>query len=294
MSLSNPDKIFFPKERITKQDILEYYLDVAHLILPLIKDRPITMHRYPSGITEKGFIQKNIPESVPKTLKTVQIKKKSSGEMTQLICQSKKALMYLVDIGCLTFHIPLSKTTHLNKPDRLIFDLDPSTKDFSKVKSAAFDLKEILEDELKLKTFVMTTGSKGLHIVIPIKPLLKFDEVRDFAKQVAQVLVSKNPKAYTIETRKAKRGRKVFIDYLRNGFAQTSVAPFSLRATDKASIAMPIDWKTLKKPFIKSDSFTLKQSKKYLQKNKNPWLNLSQSSQNLSKAKKLLDKLVKE
>lgn len=292
MNITHPNKVLFPKEGLTKQDLLDYYLLVSHFMLPLIKNRPVTMHRFPQGINKQGFIQKNLAKNRPKSLKVIKLSGKNLGQVTYLLCNSKEALIYLVNQACIPIHITLSQSKKINNPDRLIFDLDFNGKDFSKVKQAAFDLKVILEEELQLKSYVMTTGSKGLHIWVPIRPTMEFDQVREFAKNVAALLVSRNPKDYTLELKKSKRRGRVFIDYLRNGLAQTAVAPYSIRATPEATIAMPLNWNQLKKASIEPKTFTLKNIKKYLSKNKNPWTGIRSKSQGLSKAIKKLSLLL--
>lgn len=287
--LKHLDKVLFPIDKITKEDLLVYYLNVAALMLPLVKNHPLTQHRFPDGIDKDGFIQKNINTSLSK-IKTVSVVKKENKEISMLLCNNKETLIYLVNQGCIAFHIALSRANNLDKPDKVVFDLDPSTKNFEKVKEAAFALKELLEVELKLKTFIMTTGSKGLHIIIPIKPLLHFDKVKEFSKKVAQFLCERNPQKFTIEIRKNKRKNKVFIDYLRNAYNQTSVAPYSVRALKGAPIAMPISWKDLKNKKMDSQCFCLKNYKKELLKI-SPWVGFNSTKQNLTTAIKKLEKL---
>ena len=151
-----------------------------------------------------------------------------------VLCNNKETLKYLANQACITPHIWLSRSDNLDCPDQMIFDLDPPGNDFSLVLEAARDLREVLEKGCKLKTFVMTTGSKGLHVVVPIKPAHTFDEVRNYAKEIAAFLVEQKMGKYRLNPRKTKRGRKLFIDYLRNGYAQTSVASYAVRSLDGA------------------------------------------------------------
>lgn len=288
--LTHPKKMLFPSDKITKEDLLEYYLSVASLLLPLIKDHVITQHKFPSDIHHQGFIQKNIQAELPRKVKSTPVIKKENNQVIHmLLCNNKETLAYLVNQGCISLHSSLSKKEKPYCPDKLVFDLDPSTSDFEVVRKAAWTLKGVLNGELKLNTFLMTTGSKGLHIVIPIKPTMHFDQVREFAKKIAMLLCQREPKSYTIEVRKNKRGKKVFIDYLRNAYNQTSIAPYSVRALDGAPIAMPIRWEELCKLSCSQD-FTLKNYKKKMKNN--PWVSFNSKRQSLKWAMKELDKLL--
>lgn len=186
IEITNPEKVLFPKSQITKKDLIEYYLNIADRMLPLIKDRPITMFRYPNGIAEEHFVQKNASDYFPKWIKTKSIQKEDKSHISMVICNDKKTLVYLANQACITPHIWLSRKDSLDKPDRLIFDLDPPGKNFDHVVQGAFDLKELLENEFKITPFLMTTGSKGVHVVIPIKRELVYEKVRQFAKKIGQ------------------------------------------------------------------------------------------------------------
>ncbi len=258
---------------------------------PLIKDRAVTLERYPSGIEKKGFLQKDCKKKPPAFLKLLKTSKKDGSFINMHLCNNKESLTYLVNQGTITFHAALSKKASL-KPDRVIFDLDPSVSGFKLVREAAFLLKEILEDMLSLKCYVMTTGSRGLHVVVPITQALEFDKVRAFAKDVASYMSDLEPKKYTTEVRKSKRGKRVFIDYLRNSYSQTAVAPYSVRALPKAPIAMPITWDELKSPKMHAQFFLLKEVKKSLEKKHNDNAKIVALKQNLSTSIKTLSKII--
>ncbi len=284
--ISNKQKILFPISNITKEQFIDYYKKIAKKILPLIKDRPITLQRFPEGVNGQIFFQKKAMDYYPKWIKTVSIKRQKNTPIKMPIINDLDSLLYIANqVGVL--HIWLSKKDKLNIPDRLIFDLDPPGNDFSKVIEAAKDLKKLL-DFLKLPSFLMTTGSKGLHVVVPIKREKTFDEVRGFAKKIALILSNQNPKKYTIETRIEKRKNRVFIDYLRNAFAQTQVAPYSIRPIENAPIATPISWKELSKD-INSQSFNIKN---ILKRKTNPFSSLDSKSVSLKKAFKQIEKFL--
>jgi len=280
VEITHKDKLLFPKDKISKEDLAKYYARVAKQMLPLIRDRPISMLRFPDGINKIGFFQKRAPETTPKWIRTAKVKRKTEGPIPMILCQEKDALIWLANQNCITPHIWLSKIDKPDLPDRMIFDLDPPTKkEFPAVVEAALLLKEILEKKTKCKAFVMTTGSKGLHVVVPIQRKLPFDALRAIARQIAEELVKKDPKKFTMETRKNKRRGRVYIDVLRNGFAQTSVAPYAVRALPGAPVATPLFWKELQDKKLRSDFYTLRTIGARLQKN--PWKGIEKSAKSV-------------
>jgi len=278
VEITNKEKVFFPKDQITKGDLIKYYEAVASRMLPLIKDRPISMKRYPDGIKKGGFVQKEVSDYFPSWLKTKGVKKEE-GVVKMVLCNTKDALRYLVNQACITPHIWQSRVPSLKQPTRVVFDLDPPGKDFKTVIEAAKHLREILEHDFKMKTFVMTTGSKGLHVVVPIKAVHTFEEVRDFAKGVGKIMVDEEPTLYTLNPRKSGRKSKLFIDYLRNGYGQTAVAPYAVRALDGAPVAMPIAWGEVTSR-LSPQTFTLKMIKRRLSK-ADPWKGMERSAREL-------------
>ncbi len=280
MEISHPDKILFPKDKITKQELADYYASVSRLMLPLIKNRPISMKRYPRGIKQPGFFQKNAPEGMPSWVKTSKVSRKEREAIHMILCNDKKTLLWLANQNCITPHIWLSRVDKPLFPDRMIFDLDPPPrKGFKDVVEGAFMLKQALEKTFKLTPYVTTTGSKGLHVVVPIKRTRHFDEVRAFARSVAEHLVEYDPKKFTMQVRKNKRQGRLFIDILRNGEKQTVMAPYSVRPLDGAPIATPLSWDELKKSDLRSDTYNIRNFHKRLKKN--PWAGMDRSAKNL-------------
>ncbi len=258
IAISHPDKIIYPKLGITKLEMVEYYEKVAENMLPYLKDRPLTLHRFPNGIGDDGFYQKSAGDYFPSFIKRVEIKTEE-GSNTQVICNNKKSLIYLANQGTLEFHIWLAKADKLTMPDKVVFDLDPSGNNFNKVKDAAKYVREYLLKQ-GLEPQLMTTGQQGLHLRYTHRRTKTFDERRTDVKQMALELEKKYPKLLTTAVRKDNREGKLFLDYLRNAYAQTSVCPYSLRANEAAGIAMPISWDELDS--LKSASeFTLKDFK---------------------------------
>jgi bifunctional non-homologous end joining protein LigD len=278
IELTNLNKILFPKSDITKKDLINYYYQIYPLILPFIQDRPITMFRYPNGINKEYFVQKNISDFFPKWIKTATVSKKNNESIKMLICNDLKTLIYLVNLACITPHIWLSYLPKLKTPDRLIFDLDPPNGKIELVIEGALDLKELLQKEFSISAYIMTTGSRGVHIVVPIAKELSFEKVKLFAKKIAEILVEKKPKLYTIEMRKEKRNEKLFIDYHRNAYAQTVVAPYAVRAIESAPVAVPIEWIELKKLNIKAFNI-----KTVLKRDKKVWSDFFKKKYSLKK-----------
>jgi len=281
VEITHPDKVLFPKGKITKKEFADYYAAAARLMVPHLKNRPLSMKRYPKGIKQPGFFQKNAPQGMPSWVKTVKIGKKEGGAIDMILCNDKNSLLWLANQNCIAPHIWLSRVDKPDHPDRLIFDLDPpSGKDFASVVEAALLLRKILEKKHKLKTFVMTTGSKGLHVVVPIKRTRTYDEVREFAKEVAEELTKEDPKKYTTAVRKEKRRGRIYIDVMRNSHGATAVAPYSARPREGAPIATPLNWAELKSPSLRSDSYNIRNIKPRLRKN--PWSRMEASAKVLS------------
>ncbi|MBK6264970.1 non-homologous end-joining DNA ligase [Marivirga sp. S37H4] len=290
VGVTNQNKLLFPKAGISKIDLIEYYLAMAEHIIPYTKDRPVTMHRFPDGIGGKSFYQKEASDYFPDWLDTVKVPKED-GEIEMVMINKKASLTYLANQGCITPHIWLSKKDKIDYPDKLVFDLDPSDNDFNVVIQAAKDFRKLLEDELDLKTFIMTTGSKGLHIIVPIIRNKNFDEVREFASGVCKIIANDKPDDYTTEIRKDKRKGRLFLDYMRNSYAQTSVMPYAVRALEGAPVATPLFWKELQGK-MNAQRYTLSNIQKRIENEENPWENYYKSRKSLSKPMQILEKML--
>lgn len=271
IEISNEDKVFFPESGTTKGSIIHYYTDIAPIMLPHVQERPVTMHRFPDGIEGEGFYQKEIPDYFPQWVDRVRIKKKEGGENEQVVCNNAAALVYLANQACITPHVWLSRTDRLNYPDKLVFDLDPPGDEFEPVRKAAYTLKDMLK-ERGLTPFVMTTGSRGVHVVAPLDRSQDFNAVRAFAENLADVLAQEDPQHLTTEQRKTKRGSRVFLDMLRNSYAQTSVAPYAVRAKPGAPVATPLEWEELED--TTSQSYTIKAILRRMGQKSDPWKSL--------------------
>lgn len=291
IELKNQEKVFFPETEITKGDLIEYYGKISESILPYLENRPLSLNRFPDGINKEGFYQKETPDYFPDWIETVEIEKKEGGTNSQVVCNDKASLIYLANQGTLSFHPWLSRISDIQKPDKLVFDLDPPQGNFEIVLHGARELYSILAEKLGLNPFVMTTGSKGLHVTCPLKPDKNFDDVRSFAKNVADYLAENNPDAFTVETRKDNRKGRLFIDYLRNVYAQTSIPPYSVRAREGAPVAAPLDWDELNKSGVNSQLYTIKNIFKRLSQKDDPWKYFTNKAVTLEASVEKLDKL---
>lgn len=287
VEISNEEKIFFKDSGISKGALIEYYRRIAGIMLPHMKNRPLMMQRFPDGIGGEGFYQKDVPEYFPGWLQRVVVPRKEDGRVTHALCNNAASLVFMADQACITFHLWLSRADLLDVPDRMIFDLDPMNGDFEKARKAALLLRDFLE-ELELKSFVMTTGSRGVHVAVPLRRKMKFDAVRSLARQIAASLTATYPEELTVEQSIAKRKGRLFIDTNRNGYAQTSVAPYSVRAGAGAPVAAPLQWDELEKGTVNARSFTIGNIFRRLGQTEDPWKEMLQSRQGLAKAEELL------
>lgn len=245
VEVSNPDKTLFPDAGVTKADVARYYERIGPHMLPMMRDRALTMHRFPDGISTDGFFQKNAPGHFPDWIARHRLTKENGG-VDHVVANDVATLVYLADQGCITPHVTLSRVDRPHHPDRMVFDLDPpeESEDLDLLHTAVEAVRDVLE-EADLTGFLMTTGSKGYHIVVPRRRSAMFDEVREEARRIGELAAGEHPDLLTIEQRKAKRGGRVFVDYLRNSYAQTTVAPYALRAIESAPVATPLSWDEL-------------------------------------------------
>src|ERR1051326_3952198 len=222
IAISNPEKILYPESVIRKEEIIEYYDKVSKYVLPFLKDRPVSLQRYPNGINGETFFQKSVPEYYPEFIKRVAVID-SEGEKQHGIINGRKALIYIANTAALHIHTWQSSTKKLEYPDQIIWDLDPSDESFEKVRIAARLLKYFLEEKLDLHPYLKTTGSKGVHILVPVERKYTYDEIKTFTREVGEYMTRAVPQLFTMEIRKIKRGKKVLIDYLRNQYGHTAI-----------------------------------------------------------------------
>ena len=295
VDLSHTDKVLFPgQDEITKGDLIEYYAQVADRMLPYLRERPIAMARYPDGITGPRIFQKNVPDYFPDWVTRAEVKKQD-GVLNHVICDKPATIVYLANQACIELHAFLSRLDRLDRPDQLIFDLDPPDADhFGDVRTAALRLRDLLADELGLTPFVKTTGGKGLHVQVSLRAEDDFDAARGFARQVGGLLVARNPDLVTMEQRKDKRGHRLYVDVMRNGYAQTAVAPYVVRARPGASVAVPLHWDEVADTGLEPGRFTLRTVRRRLEeidRAADPWGGLTRRRYSLTEARSRLDEL---
>ncbi|MBD3377951.1 ATP-dependent DNA ligase [candidate division KSB1 bacterium] len=288
IELSKLDKEFYGDQHITKGDVIDYYTEIAEIMLPYLKDRPVSMHRFPDGIEGKNFYQKERPDYFPDWISGIDIKLRKGGKINMVLCNSAATLVYLADQANLVYHVWLSRQDRLNEPDRIVFDLDPSDGDNERVRRAALAVHDFFS-AMGLKTLVMTSGSKGYHVHIPIRRGHEFDEIRKQARRAATLMAKQHADLLTTEQRKEKRGKKIFIDTARNAFGQTSIVPYSLRARPGAPVATPLEWQELQDKRVEPQEYTLNTIQKRLSQKKDPWQNAD--LQSVKKLQKGLDDL---
>jgi bifunctional non-homologous end joining protein LigD len=286
IEISRPEKVLFPEDGITKGELIEYYARIAPWILPHLRDRPLTLERYPNGINTKRFFQKEVSSYFPKWIRTCTVPK-VGGTVTHLLCNDTATLVYIANQACVTPHIFLSRADKLEVPDQLVFDLDPQGEDFEIVRSTALAFKQLL-DELELPAFLKTTGSRGVHVVVPLQRRETYDKVRAFGRELADVIVGQDPQARTMEQLKANRGERVFIDTNRNGYAQLVAPAYAVRARRGAPVSVPLAWSELKNKNLRANSFTIRTIFNRLESIPDPWAEFWSSGVSLVAARRRL------
>lgn len=293
IDVSNHDKVFFPESHVTKGDLVDYYHRAAEHLLPHVRDRLVSMHRFPDGIEGPGFFHKDVPEHFPAWIHTERVEKED-GHLRQLVIDDAATLVYIADQGTVTPHVWLSRIDRRDHPDRMIFDLDPPSEDpdasFDAVRWTARRLRELLE-ELGLVAFVMTSGSKGLHLHVPLDRTAGFDAVRRFAMDAADLLVDRHPERLTRQHRKAKRGDRVYLDVMRNGYAQTTVAPYAVRALEGAPVATPLAWDELDRSDLHPRRYGIANLFRRMARKEDPWQGMHRRARGLSEPARKLQRL---
>jgi bifunctional non-homologous end joining protein LigD len=279
IALTHPDRLLFPADGITKRDLAGYHLAMAPHMVPHLRGRPLMLQRFPQGIDGPGFMQKDA-RGLPDWVHRVEVRK-AGGTVVHPIADDAATLVTLANQSCVTLHAWLSRVGHLENPDQIIFDLDPSDDDLPLVCETARELRGLL-DELGLAAFLKTTGSRGLHVVTPLDGSTGFEEVRVFAHDVAAALVERMPDALTVEFRKEKRQGRLFVDTLRSGYAQTAVAPYSVRPLPGAPVAAPLGWEEIDDPGFRIRGHTLRTVPARVEREGDPWAGMQRRARSLA------------
>ncbi|GGL44580.1 DNA ligase [Phycicoccus endophyticus] len=282
VEVTHPDKELW--RGVTKTDLAHYYDDVADVMLPHLRDRPVSMQRFPDGIGGHGFYEKRIPAHFPEWVDRVTVPT-ADGEQEQVVVSNARSLVYLAQQACVTPHVWLSRRRHLHQPDLLVVDLDPSGRDLPALRRATRLVGELL-DGLGLVPFLRTTGSRGYHVTVPLRPEAGFDEVRAVAAEAADLLVEREPGLFTRAARVADRGDLVYLDVLRNGYGQTVVAPYAPRARPGAPVSTPLEWEELSS--VEPDGYDLARVRRRLAQRADPWAGLRRRARGLGRARERL------
>lgn len=292
VEITSPDRVLFPDDGITKADLAGYHSSVAEHLVRHLRDRPLMLQRFPEGIGADGFYQKEAGRGVPDWIRTVEVDKEG-GTVNHPVVDDAAALLALTNLSTLSFHRWNTRIDQLDHPDLLIVDLDPSHDDFDAVRRAARRTRELL-DELDLAAYVQVTGSRGIHVVSPLDRSAGSDAVAAFATAVARLLAARHPDELTHEFRTAKRRGRLYVDVGRNGRAQTSIAPYSLRPRAGAPVATPIEWDELDDPELRPDGWTLRTVPRRLADRGDPWEHLVRHGRSLASRAPTLQRLLDE
>src|SRR5438552_15293115 len=279
VSLTHIDRIYWPDEKITKFDLLCYYLRLEPHILPFLKDRPAILQRYPRGINAPMFFQQDL-ESAPPFIKTVQLTNQEGRELNYAVYTTVGSLLHFVNLGTIEQHPWHSTVKHLDKPDYLMLDLDPKAAPWQNVLAVALVCKEVF-DELGLPSFPKTSGSSGIHIYLPLKPKYDYGKIAAVAYALAGEIASRAPKIATTQRSLAKRQKQqVYVDAMQNARGKTIASVFSARARPNATVSMPLTWKQVEKG-VKISDFTIKNVPGLIKKNRAAWAKFFDSRQEL-------------
>ena len=278
--ISHPGKQLFTSPAISKLTLARHYARVSEAMLPHVRDRPLALEAFPQGIAGQGFFMKSVPAHFPDWITTTEVPKRG-GSLIQVLANDPATLVYLAGQNVVTPHVWLARTIDLRRPDRLIIDLDPSPGvSFADVRAAARDAGERLR-AAGLATFAMVTGSRGVHVVSPLRPEAEFATVHRLARALAEAMVSDAPNRLTLEWHRSERGRRIYLDVNRIAYAQHVVAPYGVRARSRAPVAMPIAWEELSDPRLRPDRWTVRTVAGRLESDGDAWARIARHARRL-------------
>jgi bifunctional non-homologous end joining protein LigD len=280
--ISHPEKVLFPDDGITKGELAEYYEAIAPVMLPHLAGRPITMERYHRGIGQKGFIQKSVTKGFPEWLERVEVPKKG-GSVHHPVVRDVRSLLWLANQNCITPHVWASRVPDLYHPDICIFDLDPSEDDPGRLRDAACAVRDLLE-ELGLRSWVKTSGSKGFHIAVPLDGRADAGKVSAFAHETGRLMVQRRPDLFTMEFSKANRGDRIYLDTGRNHPPATFAAAYSVRAKPGAPVSAPCTWEELESGAVRPQTLTMRSMVARVAEVGDVWADLLRNPCSLAKA----------
>lgn len=281
--VTHPQKLLFPAAKITKRDLARHYELVAPYMLPYVQQRPLALQAFPDGIEKHGYFMKAVPDYFPEWVNRVTVTKRD-GTVTHALADDAATLVYLAGQNVVTPHIWLSRADDPRKPDRLIIDFDPSGGTFADVRAAAREAGSRLSD-IGLVPYAMVTGSRGIHVVCPLRRGPSFGDVHRLARRIAEEMVADDPRRLTLEWRKDDRGEKIYVDVNRINYAQHAVAPYGVRPRPKAPVAVPIRWEELSDRSLKPDRWTVKTIAARLEEAGDPWKGMGRRARMLPRAR---------
>jgi len=290
IDISSADKVMFPDVGVTKLELAEHYARVGKVMLPHVRDRPVTMHVFPGGLARPGVYIKKAPPHFPDWIPRVTVAKRE-GSTAMAVVDEAATLVFLANQNCITPHFWPARVDDLAKPDRLIFDFDPPEgTDFADIRAGARATGELLR-EVGLVPFAMTSGSRGLHVITPLRRDAGWDEARAFADAVGERVAADDPDHLTTAFRIAKRGGRIYVDTTRNAYAQHGVAPYAVRAKPGAPVATPLWWEELSDSSLVADSWNIRTIGDRLADGGDPWKGMGRSARSVRKAARALAKL---
>jgi bifunctional non-homologous end joining protein LigD len=284
ITVSHGDRVVFPESGVTKAEIVEHYHSVASHMLPHIRGRPVMMQRFPGPSGSPAIYQKAIPSHFPEWIDRITVPK-VGGTVTHVVCDDAATLVYMTNQGCITPHVWLSRVDSLERPDRMIIDLDPGTGGVADARFAARLARELLT-EAGLVPYLMATGSRGYHVVVPLRPIADFEEVRAVAFGLAEAMARRAPDLLTTEFYKASRGGRLFLDCNRNAWAQTAVPPYAVRPRPDAPVSVPLSWDEL--DTAAPDGWTVRTIAERLEHFPDPWRGFGPHMRTLNAARRWL------
>lgn len=280
LEITSPGKALFSRPTVTKLELARYYERVAEAMLPHVRDRPLALQGFPRGIDGPGYYMKSVPDHFPEWIRTAEVAKRG-GSLTQVIADDAATLVYLAAQNVITPHIWLSRVDEPRKPDRLIIDLDPNPGiGFAAVRAAARDAGDRLRNA-GLVPFAMVTGSRGVHVVCPLRRGPGFGDVHRYARSLADAMVAGDPKRLTLEWKREDRGARIFVDVNRINYAQHAVAPYGVRARPRAPVATPIEWDELSDSRLKPDRWTVRNAADRLASEGDAWKGIGRRARGL-------------
>jgi bifunctional non-homologous end joining protein LigD len=291
VELSSTGKLLFPDDGISKGDLINYYRRVSPHLLRHAKNRPLSLHRFPDGIGEQGFYQQRKSDYFPVWLETCKTPRADDRRATveHVLCNDEAALVYLANQATITLHGWNSRAPKIDRPDQMVFDLDPSVQDFSAVRYAARQVAELMQS-LGMNPYAMTTGSRGLHVVAPLRPDSSFEAVRTLARDMAAYLAERHDDRLTVEQRKKQRGGRLYLDMSRNAYGQTRVLPYSVRALAGAPVATPLALDELEDASLGPQKWGIGNLMRRLGQKGDPWSDFRRRATSLETARRALRK----